>query len=263
MACVGGLPVAVTDGLNFGSPEDPNVFWQFREAVHGIADAAEAMGTPVISGNVSFYNESELGAILPTPVIGMLGILPEASKRVGLAPKGERGELFLIQTHAPEDHGFGASTYLEEIHGIEDGIPVAPDLAAEKRLCAFLVDAIHDEIITAAHDCSEGGLAVTLAEMVLAKKCEFEVILKEEQRIDALLFGERPGRVVVTVEGLDEARKLVERAGESALQIDQIGRFRPGFTLGISTETQMVLWDGENLWHNHCRTIESLISSEV
>jgi phosphoribosylformylglycinamidine synthase II len=263
VACVGGRPVAVTDGLNFGSPEDPHVYWQFREAVKGIADAAETMATPVISGNVSFYNESELGEVLPTPVIGVLGVLPDASKRAGLAPKGERGWLYLVETHRANDHGLGASAYLAEIHGIEDGLPTAPDVEAERRLCDFLVDAIHDDLITAAHDCSEGGLAVALAEMVLAKRSEFDVRLDDQGRKDSILFGEIPGRVIVAVEDLEKAKNLTGRATEAALQIHQIGEFRPGFTLGIWLQNERLLWIGENLWHNHCITIERLINCEA
>ncbi|MFI5385479.1 MAG: phosphoribosylformylglycinamidine synthase subunit PurL, partial [Fimbriimonadales bacterium] len=286
VACVGGKPVAVTDGLNFGSPEDPHVFWQFSEAVRGIADAAEAMGTPVISGNVSFYNESELGEVLPTPVIGMLGILPDVTKRVGLAPPGEHGQLFLVSTHrqgadatadfgqdqdGPETHqqvadatmGFGASAYLAEIHGIEDGVPVAPNLDGERRLCEFLVDAIHDDLITAAHDCSEGGLAVALAEMVIAKGCEFEVKLAAAGRLDAALFGEIPGRVVVAVEDPNVAERLRNLAADRSLDWEYLGDFHSGSKLCIDAGDRRLEWNGDELWHSHCKTIERLISHEA
>jgi phosphoribosylformylglycinamidine synthase subunit PurL len=269
VACVGGNPVAVTDGLNFGSPEDPHVFWQFQGAVKGIADAAEMMGTPVISGNVSFYNESELGEVPPTPLIGMLGILPDSSKRAGLAPTGERGQLFLVQTpdastpQRPNAQSLGASAYLAEIHGIEDGLPVPPNVEAERRLCDFLVNAIHDGLITAAHDCSEGGIAVALAEMVIAKHSAFEVICDGEDREDAILFGEIPGRVIVALEEPSLNGELFARAERQRLQIRPIGEFHPGFSLGIRIRGRTLLWDGEKLWHNHCGTIGSLISANA
>jgi phosphoribosylformylglycinamidine synthase len=265
VACVGGKPVAVTDGLNFGSPEDPHVFWQFRNAVKGIADAAEAMETPVISGNVSFYNESELGEVPPTPLIGMLGILPDASRRVGLAPKSESGDLYLVETPVElRSGGLGASAYLAEIHQLEDGLPTAPNLAGEARLCDLLVEAIHEGVLEAAHDTSEGGLAVALAEMVIASNRSFDVDLTAgDQAEDCLLFGEAPGRVIVAVAQRAAGEKLAKMAGDRHLQIRRIGSFGPGFTLGIDLNSGRLLWDGANLWHNHCSTIERLINLEA
>ncbi len=263
VACVGGKPVAVTDGLNFGSPEDPHVFWQFREAVKGVADAAEALGTPVISGNVSFYNESDLGEVLPTPIIGMLGILPDASRRVGIAPTGNAGKLFLLETSLRASHGgLGASAYLAEVHGREDGLPVAPNLEGEKALCDYLVSAIQRGLITACHDTSEGGLAVTLSEMVLAKRCKVEVAIGAGDRTDAALFGEIPGRVVVAVEDTASERELASRLNPG-INLREIGSFAPGFSLQITVGEENFLWNGENLWHNHCETIERLINYDA
>lgn len=262
VACVGGMPVAVTDGLNFGSPEDPQVFWQFKGAVQGIADAAEAMQTPVISGNVSFYNESDLGPIPPTPVIGMLGVAPDASRRVGMAPTGDSGQLCVVQ--APSGggtpFGLGASAYLAEVHGIEDGLPVAPDVAGERALCELLVEAVRDGLITAAHDTSEGGIAVTLAEMALAKGGAIVADLKNRGlRSDAILFGEYPGRVVVATECPEARTELERRCGERRLNCVEIGQFKPGKTLEISVNGETFSWEIENLWHNHCTSIEQAL----
>lgn len=262
VACVGGMPVAVTDGLNFGSPEDPHVFWQFKGAVQGIADAAEAMQTPVISGNVSFYNESDLGAIPPTPVIGMLGVLPDASRRVGMAPSGDSGDLCIIHARMGEGtaFGFGASAYLAEVHGIEDGLPVGPDVASERALCEVLVEAIHDQLITAAHDVSEGGLAVTLAEMALAKEGAISVDFGERGiRSDAILYGEYPGRVVVATENPSARAELARRCEARGLQMFFIGTFKPGKTLEIAVNGERLAWEIENLWHNHCTSIEQAV----
>lgn len=264
VACVGGKPTAVTDGLNFGSPEDPHVFWQFHQAVKGIADAAEAMGTPVISGNVSFYNESELGEVPPTPLIGMLGILPDASKRTGLAPACEKGELYLVETLTNPGRGLGASAYLAEVHGIEDGLPIAPNLQGESQLCDFLVEGIRQGIIQSAHDTSEGGLAVALAEIVIGGRIEVNVKLEPNgQRDDDTLFGEVPGRVVIAAKSAEDGERLGAMAAEQHLQFRRIGSFSPGFTLGISLQSGSLLWEGENLWHNHCSTIERLIDLEA
>ena len=132
MACTGARPVAITDGLNFGNPQRPHVYWQFSEAVKGIAEASEVFGTPVISGNVSFYNECELGEVLPTPLIGMLGILDDAAKSVRMAPKSEETDVWLASVPGVEvkQGGLGVSEFLAEVHGIEDGCPEEPNLDA-------------------------------------------------------------------------------------------------------------------------------------
>ncbi len=231
VACTGGRPVAVTDGLNFGNPQKPHVYWQFKEAVRGIAEAAEAMETPVISGNVSFYNESDLGEVLPTPLIGMLGILDDATKRIGMGLDGE-GLLALLWT--PLDNvaqeGLGASEYLAEIHKLEDGRPTAPNLKAEKALCKVLAEAVFDDLLVAAHDLSEGGLALAVAEMAIVGSAGIRArttrpAFAYSRRFDGQLFGELPGRVIVGVRSLADLEELALRARQSGLNCDQIGEF--------------------------------------
>jgi len=201
VACVGAKPVAATDGLNYGNPQKPHVYWQFKESVLGIAEACEALDTPVISGNVSFYNESDLGEVLPTPLIGMLGVLERAESAIGVAPTAG-STLGLIEVPLPEDAqlGLGGSEYLAAVHDIEDGIPTAADLVGEKRLCDLLVSLAARKLIHAAHDCSDGGLAVALAEMALAGQIGITTALGDG-RPDAALFSEAPGRVVVAFSG--------------------------------------------------------------
>ncbi len=217
VACTGAKPVAVTDGLNFGNPQMSHVYWQFKEAVQGIADAAEAMGTPVVSGNVSFYNQSDLGEVLPTPLIGMLGILDDGTKRVGVAPS-EPAELWLVSVPLPPDPhgGLGASTYLAEIHGLETGYPVAPDLAGERRLGEFLVQGVANGSILSAHDTSEGGLAVALAEIALAS-ADLNVVAR---LVETLWFGEVPGRVLVSTHVASELSQL---ASQAQLTFERLG----------------------------------------
>lgn len=202
VACVGGVPIAATDGLNYGSPEDPGIYWTFDKSVKGIADACEALGTPVVSGNVSFYNHGDLGEVLPTPMIGMLGILADADKRVGSRITDESDALFLVHYGHPEvsQTGLGASAYLQAVHGIEDGVPVAPVPRLEKVLCHTLAKLVQEGLIEAAHDVSEGGLAFCIAEMVTGTDKGAVIELPNPysfSRNDALMFAELPGFVVV------------------------------------------------------------------
>jgi phosphoribosylformylglycinamidine synthase len=207
VACTGGRPAAATDGLNFGNPTHSHVFWQFERAVRGIADAAEALGTPVVSGNVSFYNQSDLGEILPTPMIGMLGILDDASKRVGMGfPAGICDLALVYYPHAePAQSGIGASDFLAEVHGMETGVPVQPDLEKEKLLCHWLADEIQAGRILAAHDVSEGGSLFALAEMAIAGGIGGKSFSLDgdaysfTDRADFAAFAELPGYVFICI----------------------------------------------------------------
>jgi len=233
VACTGARPVAITDGLNFGNPQSPHVYWQFDQAVKGIAEAAEAMETPVISGNVSFYNESDLGEVLPTPVIGMLGVLEDSSKRVGLAP-GHSCALALISTPINvQQMGLGASAYAAMLD-VEDGYPEAPNLPAEKALCALLSEAVEAGYIVCAHDLSDGGLAVAAAEIALAGWSVSLELPAEPSRLAtaARLFGELPGQVLVGLAAPFE--QLSIEAAAAGLDCALVGRCADGFGLSIS-----------------------------
>lgn len=224
VACVGAKPTAATDGLNFGDPRDPVVYWQFERAVRGIADACEALGTPIVSGNVSFYNQSDLGSISPTPIIGMLGVLPSAERHVGLAVRAGL-ELGLLETpiEPGPQQGLGASEYLAEIHRIEDGRPISPNLAGEKLLAETLVRLVANGEIEAAHDVSEGGLAVCLAEMAIAGRVGLQVpeMPSAVERDDARWFGEFPGQVVIAYE--PESFESIAASVPSELRFRRIG----------------------------------------
>jgi phosphoribosylformylglycinamidine synthase len=207
VACVGARPLALTDGLNYGDPTRPHVYWQFERSVRGLADAAEALGLPVVSGNVSFFNESELGEILPTPMVGMLGLLEEAEQRVGsaLLPEMEIGLLEYPRSVGPQ-RGLGAGSYLAEVLGIEDGRPEAPNLDGERNLAESLVALVGQGCISAAHDVSEGGLAVCLAEMAIGGRVGLEAEAVSRGCAASSLFGEFPGVVVVGYRKEDESR---------------------------------------------------------
>ena len=191
---MGATPLAVTDCLNFSSPEKPEGFWQFRRAVEGLADACEALGTPVISGNVSFYNETPEHAIYPTPTVGMVGLLPDAGKRVTMGFQNAGDPIYLIGGSEPT---LGGSEYLAVVHGQEVGRPPALDMEAEKKLQAFLRDAIAQGLLKSAHDVSDGGLAVALAECCIAGNIGAHAEWNKFSAIE--LFGEKTATVVVSV----------------------------------------------------------------
>jgi phosphoribosylformylglycinamidine synthase len=253
VACTGAKPVAITDCLNFGTPTNPNVFWQFKEAVRGIAEAAEAMETPVISGNVSFYNESDLGEVLPTTGIGMLGFIEDASKAITMAPQKGKGKLALVYYELDEtpQECIGASEYLAEVHKIENGVPAQPNLSRERALCEWLVEAAENGWIRSAHDVSEGGIAFAAAEIAIAGSCATKIDVSNandafawSSRSDTALFGETPGRVIVslTQENILTAdyEILVSSAKSLGLCIDTIGDYdlsKRGFTATWNGQT--------------------------
>jgi phosphoribosylformylglycinamidine synthase len=265
VACSGAMPSAVTDGLNFGSPQDPHVYWQFTNAVKGIADAADAMGTPVISGNVSFYNESELGEVPPTPIIGMLGVLDDVNDRLGIAP-GQNGDLCLLFVRGLEigHEGLGASAALAYLSGQENGYPVAPNFAGESNLARLLVEAAREKLILSAHDVSEGGIAVTLAEIAIASGMGIEATLEGDafdysNRCDARAFGEIPGMVVVSVPSGDYGR-LKERAERLGLSTQQIGWIAETEKLTVKCAGKQFSWAVVELKSHFEQAIEAAVS---
>ncbi|MCB4208735.1 phosphoribosylformylglycinamidine synthase subunit PurL [Arthrobacter sp. UM1] len=209
VAASGAVPLAVTDCLNFGSPEDPGVMWQFAEAVRGLSDACMELGVPVTGGNVSLYNQTSGVAIHPTPVVGVLGRFDDVSRRTpsGWQKSADGQAVYLIGTTADELDG----SEFANLRGHLGGVPPKADLAAEKLLGEILVNASRDGMIDAAHDVSEGGLAVTVAEMALRFGVGARVQLAdvaERDGIDAFtaLFSESQARAVVSVPRSEEVR---------------------------------------------------------
>jgi phosphoribosylformylglycinamidine synthase subunit PurL len=197
----GGRPLAVTDCLNFGSPEDPGVMWQFAEAVRGLADGCKLLGIPVTGGNVSLYNQTGSTPIHPTPVVGVLGVMQDVAKRVPSGWRSAGAQLFLLGTTRDE---FGGSEWAWSEHAHLGGLPPAVDLEAERRLAELLVSAGEDELLLAAHDLSDGGLATALVESCLRHGVGASVSLEAacaRDRVDAftLLFAESTARVLVAV----------------------------------------------------------------
>jgi len=198
VVCAGGRPLAVTDGLNFGNPMKPENYWQFEKCIEGISAACRALDTPVISGNVSFYNENPKGAIDPTPMIGIVGLISDAEKRVTQDFKKE-GDLVVLLGENTAD--LSGSEYLYLVHRIKKGNPQI-DMEKEKAVQEACREAIESGIVNSAHDCSEGGLAVALAESCISNKDRMlgaAIKLDGSIRKDALLFGETPSRIIVSV----------------------------------------------------------------
>jgi phosphoribosylformylglycinamidine synthase len=216
---VGARPLGVTDCLNFGDPERPEAFWQLSEAVRGIADACRALGVPVISGNVSLYNESPAGQILPTPQIGVVGLLDDVDVRVGPAFVADGDLVVLAGETVP---GLAGSAYVELAGGAADDAPPALDLRREAALHSFLLEAIGNGALTAAQDIGSGGLAVALAEMALWGSRGADLRLPVGQAPAIELFGEAPSRAVVTCSpGAWE--RLAASAGRHGVPLERLG----------------------------------------
>jgi phosphoribosylformylglycinamidine synthase II len=223
LACAGAEPVGLTDCLNFGNPERPEILWQFREAIRGMSDACRALGVPVISGNVSFYNETEGRSIHPTPTVGMVGVIPTLANvpDPGFVAAGDR--IVLLGRDRGEH---GGSAYLRLLHGVERGLPPEVDLAAERRLSELLRRLSHGGLLRTAHDLSEGGLAVALAEASFGRRLGAAVEVPGEFCSGgADLFSETQARAIVAVRpaSLDAVLRAAEGAGVPAAEIGGVG----------------------------------------
>ena len=237
VACTGARPIAATNCLNFGNPEKPEVMWQFTEAIDGIAEACRALDTPITGGNISFYNETLGKPIYPTPVLGVLGLMEDADFALDSSFKHE-GDLILLLDGTVEDAGlksgatlnsFASSEYAKAIRGIVAGAPPAIDLAAEKRLIDCLVKLAAERAILSAHDVSDGGLAVTLAESCFASDgLSAEIDLGTAAELaESALFGERGARAVISIAPTSLAR-VQSIAAQYSIQLSRTGRVTRG-----------------------------------
>jgi phosphoribosylformylglycinamidine synthase II len=233
VACAGAIPLGVTNCLNFGNPHNPEVYWQFANAILGMKDACEAFGIPVTGGNVSFYNQSPDGPVFPTPTIGLVGYVADVAKTCTIGFKAAGDAIIMIG--APSDD-LGCSQYLVSCRHVMHSPAPTLDLAAERRLQEFLYEAIGAGLLRSAHDVSDGGLLITLIESALAQGLGFEVSSLPNHRRDAFWFGEAGGRVIVSV-AQDQQAALSELATKYSL---------PTTLLGLVTNTAAVV-DGEPL----------------
>jgi phosphoribosylformylglycinamidine synthase len=234
LACTGAQPLALTDCLNFGNPEKPEITWQFKEAIEGISQACEAFAVPVVSGNVSFYNETGGHAIHPTPSIAMIGLLDRPEMAVPSFFQGEGDAIVLFGRDAGE---IGGSEYLAVVHGKETGSPPIVDLDHERRLVAFLVALAREGRLRSAHDVSDGGLATALAECCFGRRrdesrgCRVEIPEGSPGRDDIALFSESQGRVIATTRR-DAADDLLLAARAASI---------PAVRIGVVTGSRLVI----------------------
>lgn len=226
VACVGATPLAITDNLNFGNPHRPEVYFQLVQATKGIADACRALNTPVTGGNVSLYNqyneEGRTVAIHPTPTIGLVGVLPDVTKNATMKFQSQAQSVYLLGNLTDE---IGASQYLETIHGLEAGQVPVLDLDLESRVQQGIIELIRNDLTRTAHDTSEGGLAIALAEMVIAGQVGATIQIDSDLRADAILFGEAQSRIVTAVPvGKEEAaEKLLKELNVPFTRIGFVG----------------------------------------
>jgi phosphoribosylformylglycinamidine synthase len=246
LVCSGAEPIGLTDCLNFGSPERPHVMRQFARAIDGIAEACRALDVPIVSGNVSFYNETAgHGAIPPTPTIGMVGLLERADRavRAGFQAAGQR--IALLGRILPS---LGATEYLAVIHGREEGPPPPLDLAAERALQEFLYDSAQERLLASAHDVAEGGLAVALAECSIFSGIGSAVRLPalEGVRSDVLLFGELGGCAVISFAAAagERLRALAGARGVPFVEIGTTG----GEHIAIDPGIHLSLEQARSVW---------------
>ncbi|MEC3955316.1 phosphoribosylformylglycinamidine synthase subunit PurL [Nocardia sp. CDC153] len=204
VAVTGATPKAVTNCLNFGSPEDPGVMWQFQQAVRGLADGCAALGIPVTGGNVSFYNQTGQTAILPTPVVGVLGVIDDVHRRIPTGLGTEPGETLILLGETRDE--LDGSIWAQVEHDHLGGLPPKVDFAREQLLSEILVSGSRDGMISAAHDISEGGLIQTVVEAALAGETACRIILPEGADPFVTLFSESAGRVLVAVPRSEETR---------------------------------------------------------
>jgi phosphoribosylformylglycinamidine synthase len=224
LVCSGAEPIGLTDCLNFGSPERPDIMWQFVLCVEGIRDACEALSIPVVSGNVSFYNETNGLAVYPTPIIGMVGLIEPAEQATSQWFK-EAGDAIILLGDTKED--LGGTEYLRVVHGREQGSPPLLDLEKEKALQTCVLQLVRAGLVRSAHDCSDGGLAVALAECCVTSPSQHLLgavirLTSGGLRRDALLFGESQSRVILSVRPADRD-EVLRTAGALHVPAEVIG----------------------------------------
>ena len=232
VVCTGAKPLAITNCLNFGNPQDPEIYWQFREAVLGMGEMCRALNTPVTGGNVSFYNENTQGAVYPTPVIGMVGLLDDISHTTTISYK-DSGD-FIVCLGALNGT-LGGSEYLKSIHKKIEGPLHNFDIKSELDVQALCLSGIREGYIKSAHDLSDGGLAVNISESLLYsdKKIGAEISLSRKLRADELLFGECQSVIIVTLEEKN-LYKLISKAQELNVYTQTIGKVTEKASLTIN-----------------------------
>jgi phosphoribosylformylglycinamidine synthase len=251
LACTGAEPLGLTNCLNFGNPEKPGVAWQLDRATLGLADACVGLGIPVVGGNVSLYNETEHGPIYPTPVVGMVGELPDPARAPGIAPGGG-DRLVLVGPFAPSLAG---SELVKQRGELDAGLPQV-EIGVVAEALAFVRRVVRDDGATAAHDVSDGGLACALAEMAIAAGSGIEADLDPLVELrggsgESCLFGEGPGGIIlgVSAEHVDDLLQAAEQAGVEALEIGGVAGDRLAFS-AAERDVSVALADAVRAWRS-------------
>jgi phosphoribosylformylglycinamidine synthase subunit PurL len=274
VACTGALPIGATNNLNFGNPEKPEVMWQLARAVQGIGAACRALEVPITGGNVSLYNETDGRPILPTPVLGVVGLIEDASRTIRRAfgtrspEPGARSREDVIILLGENLGELGGSEYLHAMHGLLAGVPPTLDLAAERRLQRFLVASASEGLLRSAHDCAEGGLAVALAECCFdadGRGAEVDVppaAADHGLNREATLFGESASRAIVSVEESRAADVLARAvaAGVPGVRIGRTGGTRVVVRVGGETAIDVPVADAEHAWNS---TFETYFARQI
>ena len=252
VACAGALPIGATNNLNFGNPEKPEIMWQLVQAVRGIGAACRALDVPITGGNVSLYNETDGKAILPTPVLGVVGVIEDAT-RVQARAFPEDGAAIVLLGESRDE--LGGSEYLYQVHGLLRGQPPQLDLDAERKLQKLLVDTAADGLTMSAHDCAEGGLAVALAECCFdtgGQGADVDVppVASHALATESALFGESASRVIVSVEPamLDALLARAAAAGVPARLIGRTGGTRIRISVDGVLAADVAVADAEQAW---------------
>ena len=284
LACSGALPLGATDNLNFGNPHNPEIFYQLREAVRGLSEACRVFDAPVTGGNVSLYNQNPNGPIDPTPTVALVGQI-EKREHITTQWFKESGDAIVLLGAAVNTadpmRGLGGSAYLQRVRGKKNGTPPRIDLQMEKRLQEELLALIKTGLVKSAHDCSEGGLALALAESCISQQVARETPrligaavdlsgLKSE-RLDALLFGETQSRVVISV-ARENLEKVLAHTREAGIPTAHLGEVKEAKTLSIKTSHAAFEWKLEELhdlwWNSIARAMRepqpaNLVRAEV
>lgn len=255
VACVGGEPAAITDCLNFGNPEKPEVFWTFHEAIRGLSDACKEWNIPVISGNVSFYNESFGNPIYPTPTVGLVGLVDDVSVTATVAFK-DAGDVIVLVGETFDE--LGGSEYLKSVHGLVAGAPPALDLELEAAVHRVVREAIRSGIAKSAHDCSEGGVGVALAESAIAGGIGCSVYLDDDLAGVSSLYSESQSRVLLTLteSSMDALLEIFDRNEVPFSVLGQVGgeRLHIGEKIDVDLDTIKLVFE---------RSLEKLVGGEV
>jgi len=271
LACSGAVPLGATDNLNMANPHKPELFWQMKESVRGLAEGCRAFNAPVTGGNCSLYNQSPNGPIDPTPTVAVVGLIEKPAHVTTQWFKDEGDAIILLgepmDTSDPLQ-GLGGSAYLQVIHGRKTGSPPRCNLDKEKELHLGLRALIHSGVVKSAHDCSDGGLAVALAESCISQLvaretprligAEIDLSAIKDARLDALLFGETQARVVISVAPLNAGKVLAQAKilGVPAAVIGKVGGAKLQMKLGDQSFSAELVELHDAWWNSIARAMK-------